>query len=98
MAQPDPDLPNRVMAALEDGTPLVTGQSRGLGRVVLVHVTANAEWSSLPLSGLFVQMLERIALLSGQTIGDGEDLAGTNWVAERILNGQGRLEEPLRLI
>ena len=94
MAQPDPDLPNRVMAALEDGTPLVTGQSRGLGRVVLVHVTANAEWSSLPLSGLFVQMLERIALLSGQTIGDGEDLAGTNWVAERILNGQGRLEEP----
>ncbi len=94
MAQPDPDLPNRVMAALEDGTPLVTGRAQGLGRVVLVHVTANAEWSSLPLSGLFVQMLERIALLSGQTIGDGADLEGTQWVAEQILDGMGRLTEP----
>ena len=94
MAQPDPDLPNRVMAALEDGTPLVTGRPLGLGRVVLVHVTANAEWSSLPLSGLFVEMLERIALLSGQTLGDAADLEGTQWTAEKILSGQGRLIEP----
>ena len=27
MAQPDPDLPDRVLASLEDGTPLVTGRS-----------------------------------------------------------------------
>ncbi|MEO0388144.1 MAG: BatA domain-containing protein, partial [Pseudomonadota bacterium] len=38
MAQPDPNLPERVMAALEDGTPLVTGRSLGEGRVVLFHV------------------------------------------------------------
>ncbi len=94
MAQPDPDLPNRVMAALEDGTPLVTGQTKGLGRVVLFHVTANAEWSSVPLSGLFVQMLERIALLSGATIGDGADLEGTQWNAEKILDGRGQLIDP----
>ena len=94
MAQPDPDLPDRVMAALEDGTPLVTGRGLGLGRVVLIHVTANAEWSSLPLSGLFVQMLERIALLSGQSIGDAQDLEGTQWVPEKILTGAGRLVEP----
>jgi len=93
MAQPDPDLPDRVMAALEDGTPLVTGRAQGLGRVVLFHVTANAEWSSLPLSGLFVQMLERIAILSGQTIGDVADMEGTQWVAERVLTGFGRLED-----
>ena len=37
-------------------------QGRGAGQVVLVHVTANAEWSTLPLSGLFVQMLERLAV------------------------------------
>lgn len=94
MAQPDPELPNRVMAALEDGTPLVTGRGLGLGRVILVHVTANAEWSSLPLSGLFVQMLERMALLSGKTIGNADDLEGTQWIAERVLNGAGRLIEP----
>ena len=55
MAQPDPDLPDRVMATLEDGTPLVTGRPLGDGRVVLFHVTASADWSSLPLSGLFVR-------------------------------------------
>ena len=31
----------------------------GAGRVVLFHVTANADWSNLPLSGLFVEMLRR---------------------------------------
>ena len=51
MAQPDPNLPDRVLASLEDGTPLVTGKPMGDGRVVLFHVTANAEWSNLPLSG-----------------------------------------------
>ena len=29
---------------------------------MLFHVTANADWSTLPLSGLFVQMLERLAV------------------------------------
>ncbi|MDO7629934.1 MAG: BatA domain-containing protein, partial [Loktanella sp.] len=62
MAQPDPTLASRVIAQLADGTPLVTRKELGLGQVVLVHVTANAEWSTLPLSGLFVQMLERLAV------------------------------------
>ena len=31
MAQPDPDLPERVLASLEDGTPLVTGASSATG-------------------------------------------------------------------
>ena len=53
------------MATLEDGTPLVTGRSLGDGRVVLFHVTASADWSSLPLSGLFVQMLERLTQSAG---------------------------------
>ena len=36
----------------------------GAGRVVLFHVTANADWSNLPLSGLFVEMLRRLVDLS----------------------------------
>ena len=39
------------------------GDARG-GRVVLFHVTANADWSNLPLSGLFVDMLRRLVALS----------------------------------
>lgn len=94
MAQPDPDLPDRVMAALEDGTPLVTGRTVDAGRVVLFHVTANAEWSSLPLSGLFVGMLDRLALLSGRGLGASEEIEGSDWRAEQVLDGYGRLVEP----
>ena len=89
MAQPDLDLPNKVMAALEDGTPLVTGTQLDAGRVVLFHVTANADWSSLPISGLFVEMLERLSLMAGRALGDASDLEGQKWTAEHILTGFG---------
>jgi hypothetical protein len=62
LAQPDPTLAERSIATLADGTPLVTRKFLGAGQVVLVHTTANAEWSTLPLSGLFVEMLERLAV------------------------------------
>ena len=88
--QPDPDVvaafertlaadPERaaVIAALSDGTPLVTRKRIGQGQVVLFHVTANAEWSTLPLSGLFVQMLERLSISSRPSLGEAQDLAGT---------------------
>ena len=52
-----------VWARLRDGTPLVTGGQFGEGQLVLFHVTANSEWSNLPLSGLFVEMLRRVASL-----------------------------------
>ncbi|MEO0913457.1 MAG: DUF4159 domain-containing protein, partial [Pseudomonadota bacterium] len=94
MAQPDPNLPERVMAALEDGTPLVTGRAQGEGRVVLFHVTANAEWSNLPLSGLFVEMLERLAVSTRARVPDAEALAGQTWAPVAVLNGFGDLEEP----
>ena len=71
LARLGPELGQRTWAALEDGTPLVTAAERGAGRVVLFHVTANAEWSSLPLSGLFVDMLDRLIALSG-TAGGAE--------------------------
>jgi hypothetical protein len=64
LAEPSPRLSERSWARLTDGTPLVTAEARGAGRIVLFHVTANAEWSNLPLSGLFVQMLRRIVALS----------------------------------
>ncbi|MDT8857139.1 DUF4159 domain-containing protein [Paracoccaceae bacterium Fryx2] len=89
LAQPDPDLASRTIAALADGTPLVTRKAVGQGQVVLVHVTANAEWSSLPLSGLFVQMLERLAVSTRPAAPEAEDLAGRVWVPEVVLDAFG---------
>lgn len=89
MAQPDPTLSDRVIAALSDGTPLVTRKGVGAGQIVLFHVTANAEWSSLPLSGLFVQMLERLAVSTRPAQPEETELAGTTWMPEDVLNGFG---------
>ena len=58
--QPGSESRNPVWARLADGTPLVTQAARGSGRIVLFHVTANADWSDLPLSGLYVEMLRRL--------------------------------------
>ena len=64
LAEPNADLAAHTWAALKDGTPLVTEAVKGAGRIVLFHVTANADWSNLPLSGLLVDMLRRLVALS----------------------------------
>ena len=91
LAQPGPDLAGKVMAALEDGTPLVTSARRGQGRIVLFHVTANAEWSNLPLSGLFVDMLTRLSVSARGGAASADELVGQNWLLTRELDGFGTL-------
>lgn len=93
VAQPDPALSERTIASLTDGTPLVTRASVGQGSVVLFHVTANAEWSTLPLSGLFVQMLERLAISTRPVAPEAQDLEGTIWTPEEVLDGFGILRD-----
>lgn len=90
LAQPDPDLAERTIAALADGTPLVTRKPVGQGQVVLFHVTANAEWSSLPLSGLFVQMLERLAVSTRAAVPGLAELEGQVWSPEVLINAYGQ--------
>ncbi|WP_170785270.1 DUF4159 domain-containing protein [Ruegeria lacuscaerulensis] len=91
MAQPDPNLADRVIASLSDGTPLVTRKALGLGQVVLFHVTADAEWSSLPLSGLFVEMLDRLAVASAAKSRQESQLQGTTWAPVQVMDGFGGL-------
>jgi hypothetical protein len=59
LADPTVATESQVWARLADGTPLVTASRSGEGWIVLFHVTANSDWSNLPLSGLFVEMLRR---------------------------------------
>lgn len=91
MAQPDPTLADRTIASLADGTPLVTRKRVEQGQIVLFHVTANAEWSTLPLSGMFVQMLERLAVSTRPASPSAEDLAGTTWTPDQVLTGFGEV-------
>lgn len=64
LAEPDIELAEKTWAQLADGTPLVTAAKRGRGWLILFHVTANPSWSNLPLSGLFVTMMQRISELA----------------------------------
>ena len=97
-----------VWARLADGTPLVTSRRLGEGQIILFHITANSDWSNLPLSGLFVEMLRRISTLGrsgGVAVGGAETLATptTNAPAAentevlsptQVLDGFGTLRPP----
>lgn len=90
LAEPALDLAEKTWARLADGTPLVTAERAGEGWSVLVHTTANAEWSNLALSGLFVEMLQRLVALSeGVAVGGEEALPPLV-----LLDGFGRLVPP----
>lgn len=91
LAQPGPDLAERSIAELTDGTPLVTRRAMGQGQVVLFHVAAGADWSSLPLSGLFVQMLERLAVSTRGAQAGPADVADRAWTPDQRLDGFGAL-------
>jgi hypothetical protein len=82
----------RVWATLSDNSPLVTAQPRGRGLIVLFHVSAGPEWSDLPLSGLFVEVLRRTLAFSARADGAGErEITGGPFVAQRVLDGFGSL-------
>jgi len=93
LAKPSPDLKEKTWASLKDGTPLVTSVKREKGWIILFHITATPEWSSLPISELMVEMLRKILKLSkmdnNSTLSTGEILTPI-----QTLNGDGILSDP----
>ncbi len=74
LAQPSLDLEQKTWARLSDGTPLVTADKQGKGWLVLIHTSANADWSNLALSGLFVEMLRKITNMAHGVASSSGDL------------------------
>ena len=98
LAEPDADLSDKTWASLGDGTPLVTATRKGKGYIILFHVTANADWSNLPLSGTFANMLQRITDIA-PAAGSKAASTVTNDQANAfslrlLLNGAGELVSP----
>ncbi|TIS56849.1 MAG: DUF4159 domain-containing protein [Mesorhizobium sp.] len=96
LAEPTPDIVERTWATLADGTPLVTGLKKGKGTLILFHVTPEATWSNLPISGSFVEMLRRIVQLSrnqGQAVANAE-AAATSLAPYRMIAADGTLVPP----
>ncbi|MER9219659.1 DUF4159 domain-containing protein [Mesorhizobium sp. M0644] len=96
LAEPTPDIVERTWATLADGTPLVTGMKKDKGTLVLFHVTPEATWSNLPISGSFVEMLRRIVQLSrnqGAAVANAE-AAATSLAPYRMIAADGTLVPP----
>jgi hypothetical protein len=98
LAEPDSELPGKVWASLADGTPLVTAKKDGKGMLVLFHVTANADWSNLPVTGLFVDMLRRVLDLAPAAGGGARTSTAASdaqaYAPFLALDGFGDLESP----
>ena len=93
LAEPSVELSDHTWARLADGTPLVTARAQGKGWIVLFHITAGPNWSSLPLSGLYVDMMRRLmALSSGK--GPSDMKSATTLPPVATLDGFGRLRKP----
>ncbi len=92
VAEPGPEVAARSLARLTDATPLVTRARVGEGQVILFHVAAEPSWSDLPLTGLFVQMIERLANTARRTDQPAEpapDGEAALWRAQTVLDGHG---------
>ena len=105
LAEPSTDLSTKVWAHLDDGTPIITADRQGKGWLILFHVSAETSWSNLPLSGLFVSLLQKILALSDPALqstlaqtglaqtgapGSPASLQEIAYPPLRILDGYGR--------
>jgi len=93
LAQPTADLAGLTWARLADGTPLVTASRRGRGELILFHVTADPDWSDLPYTGAFVEMLRRSVVSGGDRTHSSAAAEGA-LAPLRTLDGFGVLGPP----
>lgn len=98
LALQEAELEEKTWATLEDGTPLVTAQKRGAGWIVFFHVGSDAEWSNLPLSGTFVEMLRRTVNLSRSSGTLNTQSETISLPPLRVLNGEGQFIPPAPLV
>ena len=94
LAEQNTELDARTWARLEDGTPLVTANQSGAGWIVLFHVNSDNNWSNLPLSGSFVDMLRLTVNLSRSTNTATAGETALRLPALETLDGSGVLTPP----
>lgn len=94
LASPGGDTSAVTWASLQDGTPLVTGKKLGSGAIVLFHVSSTPDWSDLPLSRTFVDMLRKTTQLSNLTVATEKAEKPSVHAPISILDGFGNFEKP----
>jgi hypothetical protein len=60
LSMPDPQNPSQSWLSLNDGTPLLSARQSGQGWLLLLHVPATPNWSDVPISGFFPELLQNL--------------------------------------
>lgn len=90
LAQPGPEIASKTWARLEDGSPLVTASQLGQGNLILFHVPATPDWSDLPYSNTFSEMLRQsVSLSQNQSL--NSQISSDFLVPQQVLDGFGQL-------
>ena len=84
----------KVLAKLNDNTPLVSMIKYGAGEIILFHIGANNDWSNLPISSLFPDMLNRVLLFSK----NHNSSNFKNLSLNREIDGFGNLVSPKKIV
>jgi hypothetical protein len=85
--------PHAIWARLQDGTPIISARQEGKGWLVFFHVTADGRWSDLPVSHLFVPILEHLYSLASTQSGAATP-QDSLLPAQAILDANGTLHPP----
>lgn len=93
LADPSQELEGKIWAELTDGTPFITTTQKDKGLIVLVHTTANTDWSNFSLSGLYVSILRKTIALAGQS-SNQINTSYKNLEPALIMDGFGALNTP----
>ena len=81
-----------ILASLEDQSPLISMKNLGAGKVILFHITSNNEWSNLPLSNLFKEMISRLLFIPKLQI----NKSNKELTVQSVINSFGELAEPFK--
>jgi hypothetical protein len=98
LAEPEAGLNQKTWMSLSDGTPFITADPLGNGLSVLIHTTTTPEWSDFVLSGLYVEILDKLASLSGQNLSALTSVSSGTLSAAWVWDGWGkRIDAPTSL-
>jgi hypothetical protein len=84
---------SKVIITLTNGSPFLMEEQSGNGRVLMMSVPANTEWSDLPLKGLFVPLTHRaLAYLAQEPtanrsllVGEGKNIPLRNPIPPKLI-------------
>ncbi|MCD8496614.1 MAG: hypothetical protein LRZ85_00100 [Alphaproteobacteria bacterium] len=90
LPESDIDENREIWAEFKDGVPFIKCPQTGSGMVVLVHTSANMEWSNLPLSGEFFLDMMKAVIAKSKSAGTQAELTKP-LMPLSIMDASGRL-------